>query len=300
MRKRNMKHILWSLYALLYDFIRLFSSNKIFINGYFCRKGPYVLNSNWGDDINISIFSEVTNSIILPKNASRLYRYLPIKNYLCIGSVIGLYDNKKMQIWGSGAISEDSKLTCRVDKIFSVRGPLTREILLRQGIDCPSIYGDPALLVSKVYQPNIGKKYKIGIIPHYKDIDNNCIKEFAYQRKDVIIISMTGYKNWRDIPDLVCSCECIISSSLHGLIVSDSYGIPNVWVKFSELITGGSFKYLDYFKSVGREEQEPIIINSMYDLKMIEANNKYGGAKNIDFKSIYDACPFKERLSIKI
>jgi len=87
----------------------------------------------------------------------------------------------------------------------------------------------------------------------------------------------------------------ILSSSLHGLIVADSYGIPNAWVRFSDNISGGSFKYLDYFASVGRDVQEPVRIESSEDLDAtLQDESLFTVAKNIDFESIINACPFKE------
>jgi pyruvyltransferase len=42
-------------------------------------------------------------------------------------------------------------------------------------------------------------------------------------------------------------CECIASSSLHGLIFSDSFSIPNVHLKFSNKLAGGNHKFNDYY-----------------------------------------------------
>ena len=52
----------------------------------------------------------------------------------------------------------------------------------------------------------------------------------------------------------ILSCEKTISSSLHGLIVSDAYNIPNTWVKFDNNIKGDDTKFHDYFKSVNRSD----------------------------------------------
>ena len=46
----------------------------------------------------------------------------------------------------------------------------------------------------------------------------------------------------------------IVSSSLHGLIVSDAYKIPNVWIQFYNNIRGDNTKFYDYFKSVNRKD----------------------------------------------
>jgi len=279
------------------DIINLFKPNKLFINGYFLHEGCRIsLNNNWGDDINITFLQDISNLNILVKSESPLYKYFPIKAFNCIGSVIGYYTDKYTSIWGSGIISENMSIPYKPIRVYSVRGPLTREILLKNGIDCPEIYGDPALLISRYYRPDIEKKYELGIIPHFIDENNNAIKDFCESHPDVLIIHMRGYKHWQDIPNQILSCKKIISSSLHGLIVSDSYGIPNKWVRFSNDIVGGNFKYHDYFASVGRICGDPTPINTSIDIKNIIDNNLFELASNIDYDIIFEACPFKEYL----
>ena len=41
----------------------------------------------------------------------------------------------------------------------------------------------------------------------------------------------------------------IISSSLHGIILAESYGIPAIWLKDSSV---DEFKYYDWYYSTGR------------------------------------------------
>jgi hypothetical protein len=43
----------------------------------------------------------------------------------------------------------------------------------------------------------------------------------------------------------------VISSSLHGLIVADSLGIPNVWLRLSPDVLGGDYKFKDYYSVFG-------------------------------------------------
>jgi hypothetical protein len=49
----------------------------------------------------------------------------------------------------------------------------------------------------------------------------------------------------------ITSCDCIFSSSLHGLIVAHAYGIPAVWIRPGGPIMGDDVKFHDYFASVG-------------------------------------------------
>lgn len=281
------------------DIIYLFKRNKIFISGYIQRNYGKIEHNNWGDDINIFFLKDILNCNPLPKDASILYKLLPVKNYLCIGSVLGWYDNKYMEVWGSGLISPNEKVYKKIRCIHSVRGPLTREVLLSQNIDCPERYGDPALLISKFYKPNTNKRYKLGIIPHFADYDSNCFKKFKHD-PDILFIKMKGYKDWHDIPNQICSCERIISSSLHGLIIADSYNIPNLWVKFSNNIRGNNFKYHDYYCSVGRYDEKPISINTQDDIIRVLDSNTFKYSENIDYESIIDTCPFRDKIRLNL
>ena len=50
-------------------------------------------------------------------------------------------------------------------------------------------------------------------------------------------------------------CKFIISSGLHGLIVSDAYNIPNSRIRMSDKLVGGDFKFIDYELSVNKKIQ---------------------------------------------
>ena len=66
--------------------------------------------------------------------------------------------------------------------------------------------------------------------------------------------------------DQICSCERILSSSLHGIITSDAYGVPNCWIELTGKISGGHFKYYDYASSVDRQFDKPIQIDKTTDI----------------------------------
>ena len=55
-----------------------------------------------------------------------------------------------------------------------------------------------------------------------------------------------------DVVRDISTCEAIVSSSLHGLIVADALEIPNVRVSFHGRLKGGDFKFEDYASGVGR------------------------------------------------
>lgn len=199
------------------------------------------------------------------------------------------------RVWGTGLIDSVVDKKKIPLKFYSVRGPLTRQTLLKNGVECPERYGDPALLISRYYHPSIVKKYELGLILHYVDEDNSLIKEFCKAHPEVLLIKMRGYSHWHDIPNQICSCKRIASTSLHGLIVSDSYQIPNLWIKLSDKIKGGNFKYYDYLLSVNRYDDKPYDIRQISDLEFIYSSfDLFRKAEFIDYESIYDACPLKK------
>ncbi len=70
------------------------------------------------------------------------------------------------------------------------------------------------------------------------------------------------YKEWKPWIDHLCSCDVIISSSMHGLILGDAYGKPTLWVKFGDDVIGNDFKFYDYYASMGlsKEDIAPVCI----------------------------------------
>lgn len=131
-------------------------------------------------------------------------------------------------VWGSGIKSFDQISTLgkrrfiqKMD-IRSVRGPLTKAALIGCGYNCPEVYGDPAVLMPLIYKPNIEKTNDVGVILHFHqnmEIPSN-LKNINIKTKD-----------YQSFVDELCSCKKIISSSLHGIILAEAYGIPAVFIK---------------------------------------------------------------------
>lgn len=279
----------------LYDLTAIFHRDRIFINSFVRRRFGQFCASNWGDDINIFFFREILDCKIYIKSISPIFKHFPISNFGCIGSILCRNTDKYSEIWGSGLIDGVVNLNKIPSKIHSVRGPMTRAELLKCGIPCPEKYGDPALLISRYYKPQIAQKYALGIIPHANDENEDYLVDYCRTHDDVLLISMTDYKDWHEIPDKILSCQKIISSSLHGLIVADSYGVANSWAQLSPKNKDSRFKYMDYLKSVGREDHCNELF-SQKDIDFFRQNGTFSVAKDIDFKSILDSCPFKRHI----
>ena len=272
--------------------------NPLLINAYVFYENGKVKHENWGDDINYYFLSEICKRPIGMFNQFSLAFRFNLKNYLVIGSTIDMLCRENTEVWGAGIIDGTKPLKCKPKKVYAVRGPLTRKVLLEQGVDCPEIYGDPALLVSKYYQPEVKKKYKYGFIAHVSNLDK--VEHFLLDdmpikdREDTLIIDLSKYDKWTDIPDQICSCESIISSSLHGLIMAEAYNIPNVWIEFGKPLIGGHFKFHDFFTSIGRDREEPVFVkDNKIEMKKTNENLKEWQAGHLDLAPLLKACPFK-------
>lgn len=133
-----------------------------------CSRGiplEWEVADNWGDKLSPFLVQKLTGR----------FAYKPLfpgeMRYSVIGSVLDrAYKNSV--VWGSGFISADSRPKGHPLEIHAVRGPLTRNLLLQNNIDCPEVYGDPAILLRHLVPGSARKEFLYGIIPHYVDKGN--------------------------------------------------------------------------------------------------------------------------------
>lgn len=250
--------------------------NEEAVNLYWWKGTP-----NLGDALNKSLVEKISNKKVIWADSTSNFKY-----YMAVGSVLQLA-NPNTEVWGSGLISKHAKPLFKPNKIHAVRGPLTRKILLDMGFECPKVYGDPAILLPRYFNINTTKKYKIGIIPHFVD------KFLLPQQKDlpdyisVIDIETTDVISFLNA---VCECEMIVSSSLHGIVIADAYGIPSSRVCFSNNISGGDFKFCDYSLSAGRKKyQATNLIGKKLDKSLTKLNFELGSP---DCEPLLSNCPF--------
>lgn len=290
-----------------------------------------IRHRNWGDDLNYYFLRKLTGRPVVFYHNFKLAKWLHLKNYLCIGTLLDgePYKNQNTIVWGSGCSGADRGLSTP-RHVLSIRGQFSLEYLKKHHILCPKVFGDPALLLPLVYQPetpkellynkshheyekeeslsreenmkgNVNKQYRLGIIPHVMDLQHPVIKEIRKRFSDaILIIDLAHYENWTDVIDQICSCERILSSSLHGLIVSDAYHIPNAWVELSGNIAGGHFKYFDYASSVERTWEKPVKVDSVEDLYDIHTDCASPEVIAQLQKGLIESCPFKIKLGVEV
>lgn len=169
------------------------------------------------------------------------------KRLLAVGSILHFARDDNI-IWGSGVNGKvDPQLhTFKRLDVRAVRGPLTRDFLRKRGITVPETYGDPALLLP-VLLPDRFKRNEFNtkgtwIVPNLHDLTA------VSGLRNVI----SPLQRWSKVIDQIINAEFIISSSLHGLVIADAFGVPCRYVRLSQI--ENIFKYNDYAQGVGRTE----------------------------------------------
>lgn len=212
---------------------------------YWCRgKGRSDKNQqNFGDYLSPMIVEAISN---------RKVQYTEARNadLLAIGSILNreskarfLCFPRSIHIWGTGSMTPE----CRYSKrhhYHAVRGRLTHAQI--DMAPPQMIYGDPGLLVDRLAGPSPQKKYRLGIIPHYVDQTSPFSLPLLNQ-SGVKFINV--FSPISQILNEIRSCHYILSSSMHGLIVSDALGVPNSRLKFSSEIE--DYKFTDYYSAFG-------------------------------------------------
>lgn len=277
----------------------LFQSHKrlLYVSSWVNLQNGSLHKRNFGDELNLYLLNEISNYNIRFYNR---FFHLPHKNYLVIGSLIENFSNKKSIVWGSGALNGISgSLKEPPASIKAVRGKLTRDFLTKEGVECPEIYGDPALLLPYIYKPQVEKKWSVGIIPHIYDYKCSIIEELTNNDK-YHLIHFDKYSDWRDVIDEIASCVFILSSSLHGLILSDAYKIPNLWIVFSgNSNKQGSFKYHDYYSSVNKYCDKAFEIGDFQSVEnAVERIRTTYTEISYDPTPLINACPFEINKSL--
>lgn len=176
----------------------------------------------------------------------------------------------KIDVWGAGFIAEHDRVRFNDRfKFHLVRGWGSKVKVGREGQRIP--VGDPGLIFDRVHNPLVDKKWELGVVPHYIDQEAN-----STDRLDPIVDKFSTVKwinVWDDphtVAEQIKSCERIISSSLHGLVLADCFKVPNVWCQIGFQLAGGQFKFWDYYTAffgpnLTKSEQNPDWLHTTFE-----------------------------------
>lgn len=238
----------------------------------------YNTRYNFGDQLSIFITKSLLNN-----NKYNLVLNQKDADYhlICIGSYIHEARDDTF-IFGSGIRipNADHFFKFKTLNICSIRGPRSQSFLKdTKKVEALVPYGDAALLLPRFYKPSITEMYKekIIFIAHQSNP--------PIESSEILIIRAS--QNWEHVVNAIYSAKGIISSSLHGLIVSDAFRKPNMWFHNPKFpLPEGDFKFHDYFESQNRQP------NYISDFSNISLDQFYKDGNKLDLDILYNSFPF--------
>ena len=162
-----------------------------------------------------------------------------------VGSVLHFAHDGDV-VWGSGVNGKmpgDSYLFRRLD-VRAVRGPLTRDFLQSRGIEVPTTFGDPALLLPtlapELFAAARRDQHAITVVPNFNDLPAYAADPDVLNPRSPLEVCLNR----------LAGSRLVVGSSLHAIIVAESLGIP------ARVIASAAehpFKYEDYYGGTGRD-----------------------------------------------
>jgi hypothetical protein len=126
-------------------------------------------------------------------------------------------------------------------EVCATRGPISEQVLSdHYRIHAPGVYGDPVWLLPRFHRQPVEQRYELGVILHLSDLTDRSLDvhfnplheryivppELAGSVKLINTVTPVSVRALFDKVDEIRSCKRIVSTSLHGMVIPESYGIP--------------------------------------------------------------------------
>jgi len=192
---------------------------------------------NFGDDL---------TPWLLPKyGIVPIYREPRAARLIGVGSLLEFAaSDYEGAIWGAGLMNDAAHALPRAAAL-AVRGPLTAE---RIGLREEPAYGDPGILVAR-HLPRAASDGRIVVVPHGHHRQHQRLTAMVASAGDAARVVNVHQRAAPAVREIAAG-RVVITTSLHGLVTADAYGIPAVWTTLDPPLTGGDFKFRDYEAAV--------------------------------------------------
>jgi hypothetical protein len=175
------------------------------------------------------------------------------------GSVLGMLRYPSGVVWGSGFLWETPQPNQEPPQepleVLAYRGPRTRDLAKMLGWKTTDVFGDPGILLSRMFEPE-RKRWEVGFVPNFSHAHSyrgtesaTGVKVIDLERPDV-----------RAVTAELSSCRAIVSTSLHGIVAAQAFGIPWVWCKTEPELSGAEFKFHDFMEGM-RISARPVAVS---------------------------------------
>lgn len=258
------------------------------------RVGVYSLREgfrNFGDFLGPKVIESLFSESVVATDLGASSTRGPC--LLSVGSILHLVRTGD-GVWGAGIRFSGERIQTAGIDFYSVRGPLSAEVIRDNGGPLVQSFGDPGLLVPRLpeYQNLVAKiatpsatstTKRILVIPHYahtshlpkrlqwamrfQSASHSPARSWLGMRLGTYT-SHAGPMRWLSpfqpldsIVHNIVDSRLTVSSSLHGLITACAFGVPFRWWWPSQYEFGGGedgrFKYRDFFASVDCRDITP-------------------------------------------
>lgn len=208
-------------------------------------------------------FGDMLSPLICARLAGRPEVWAPVErcDVVALGSLLqrlkeGFW-RKRVHVWGAGFIEATRRHRSR-HHYDAVRGRLSAAAI--DGIAADVALGDPGLLVNLLVEdrPLPAARHRCVVIPHYKDKGHPLLQQAVEGIAHVEVVDV--FAPPLEILDKIRAADFVLSSAMHGLIAADGLGVPNAWIRLSDGLRGGDFKFRDYY-SVFDIEPAPLALS---------------------------------------
>lgn len=236
-------------------------------------------------------FGDALTPWLIRQLAGRYPRFTPYddpqpKLFVC-GSIVALAGSG-CTVWGSGLMNCNDMISPAA-QFLAVRGPLSRARALACGAECPTVVGDPALLLPRLHAAPEVPRRGVGFVAHFSDRPR--LDEGWAAKQGLRLIDIQ--QDIEAVIDQATGCEWLMSSSLHGLIVAHAYGIPAVWVRLRDLPSGDGTKFADHYLAIGAAAPAPVTISTYERINLLRLERLAWCPSHIDTGALWRSCPFR-------
>ncbi len=204
---------------------------------------------NLGDALSAVLVSAISGRPLVRRNFDDRGERLA-----AVGTIGHTLRNGIVHFWGTGLDAKRNafdpglgRFAAPPDTRFhahAMRGRNSARQLRAAGIEAPDVFGDPVCFIDRIagHRP-VTPRWELGVIVHITELERLAPESpvvAAYRRYDIppglsgairIINTYTeqGIEGLLARIDDIRACRRIVSTSFHGLVIPETFGIPNAW-----------------------------------------------------------------------
>lgn len=204
--------------------------------------------TNFGDGLSAVVVSSIAGMPVVRANFDQ-----DSERVVAVGTIGHAQKNGILHFWGTGVDKSRNPVTGDAPyskppntqfNVYATRGPKSAAIFRSAGIPAPDIFGDPVWLLPRIWPlADVEKTHELGVILHITELTDqrpgvsyrpdytryDIPEEWAGRIKIINTYSDATPAAMREKVAEILSCRRIVSTSLHGLVIAETYGIPCAW-----------------------------------------------------------------------